>query len=145
MRPVLISAVLALTITCTATRGESENVEMSTIASGSYAVDESGRKAVLATTNDDYRRLWTELIGEGDAPQVDLTNGAVVFLLGGSKPTGGWSVAPKSVTVASDGTAIVDANVEGPPVGSMVTQAFTSPYAVILVQNAKPKRVRWDE
>ena len=145
MRPVLILAALALTITCTATRGESENVEMSTIASGSYAVDESGRKAVLASTNDDYRRLWSELIGEGDSPQVDLTNGAVVFLLGGSKPTGGWSIAPKSVTIESDGTAVIHANVEGPPGGSIVTQALTSPYAVVLVQNAKPKRVRWDE
>ena len=44
-----------------------------------------------------------------------------------------------------DGTAVIHANVEGPPGGSIVTQALTSPYAVVLVQNAKPKRVRWDE
>jgi hypothetical protein len=143
MRSAVFLAVLTLAVGCTAARGEAGDVEMSTIASGSYALDDSGRKAVLAGSDDDYRRLWPELIGEGAPPQVDFENSAVVFLLAGSRPTGGWSIVARGVAIESD-TVVIDAKVEGPPRGAIVTQALTSPYAVILVRGAKPRKVRWD-
>jgi hypothetical protein len=143
MRSAVLLIVLMLSAGCAAARGEAGDVEMSTIASGSYALDDSGRKAVLAASDDDYRRLWSELIGEGDPRQVDFENSVVVFLLAGSRPTGGWSVVANGVTIESD-TAVIDAKVEGPPRGAIVTQALTSPYAVILVRGGKPRKVRWD-
>ena len=52
--------------------------------------------------------------------------------------TGGWSIQPTSARVEADGTAVIDAKVQGPPPGGIVTQAITYPYAVIVV--IQPRR-----
>lgn len=136
--------ILALTVNCTASRSGSESVEMSTIARGSYAAVDT-RSAVVATSSEEVRRLWQELIGGGEeqAAEVDFSTGAVVFLLAGSRPTGGWSIEPEAVSVESDGTAVIVAKIKGPPAGAMVTQALTSPYAVVFVRDPNVKKVRW--
>jgi hypothetical protein len=69
----------------------------------------------------------------------------VVFLLAGTRTSGGWSVEPAAVSVESDGTAVVVAKIKGPPAGSMVTQALTSPYAVVHVADRNVRKVRWAE
>lgn len=119
-------------------------MEMMTIARGSYAATDS-RTAVVARSREEYQRLWQQLIGggEGEAAEADFNTGVVVFLLAGSRSTGGWSVEPQSVTVEDDGTAVIVARIKGPPPGSMVTQALTSPYAVVLVRDPKVRKVRW--
>lgn len=136
---------MLLTAACTASKG-SDSVEMSTIAQGSYATAES-RAAVLATSGEEFTRLWKEQIGdsEGAPAQPDFATGVAVFLMGGMHSSGGWSVEPQSVTVESDGTAVIVAALKGPPAGSMVTQALTSPYAVVFVRDPGVKKVRWSE
>lgn len=121
-------------------------MEMSTIAHGSYATAES-RTAELATTDAEYRRLWRERIeeSEGRPTDVDFSDGVVVFLFAGSRSTGGWSVEPQSVKVEEDGTAIITARVQGPKTGGMVTQALTSPFAVVLIRDRQVRKVRWAE
>jgi len=121
-------------------------VEISTLAQGSYATTES-RGAHLATSADELARLWKEQIGdsEGAVPSPDFSKGVVVLLLAGMKSSGGWSVEPQGVTVESDGTAVIVATVKGPPAGSMVTQALTSPYAVVFVSDRSVEKVRWSE
>lgn len=118
--------------------------EMKTIASGGYARDDSGRQAVLATSADAYRRLWAEKIGSDPAPEADFGTGVVVFLLAGSRSTGGWSVEPETVEV-TDGTAVVRARIQGPGRGGIVTQALTSPYAVVFIDSREIQKVQWPE
>lgn len=119
---------------------------MSVIARGGYATAES-RTAVVATSAADYRRLWSQWIGSGEnaPPSVDLENGSVVFLLAGTRNSGGWSIEPQAVSVNADGVAEIVAPVKGPGAGAIVTQALTSPYAVLLIRERGVKSVRWAE
>jgi hypothetical protein len=138
--------ILTRAAACAAARSGGESVEMTVLADGGYASAEA-RTAVVASTRADYQRLWTQLIGsgEGDAPPADFSTGSVIFLLAGTRNTGGWSVEPQVVSVAADGTAEVVARVQGPRAGGIVTQALTSPYAVLLVRSRDIKTVRWAE
>ena len=140
MRAVLLLVALALPA-CTNAKVAGP-VEMQTIARGGYAVDEA-RKAVLATSDREYREQWQALIGEGEIPAVDFDKHVVVFLLGGMRNTGGWSVVPVSARIEGD-TAVIDAKVEGPPPGGITTQAITYPYAVITLDQRDVRKVRWD-
>lgn len=144
-----IAGVLALGMllaACTAASGTQETVEMQTIASGGQARDDSGRKAVLATTSAEYAQRWSELIGSGEGPpDVDFTTEVAVFLLAGQRSTGGYSVEPQSVQLVEDGTAVVTARIAAPPPGSMVIQVITSPYAIVAIRNRSITKVRWPQ
>ncbi|MGZ5432113.1 MAG: protease complex subunit PrcB family protein [Thermoanaerobaculia bacterium] len=146
MRVALLLTALAFN-TCTtanvAEKTESKSVEIETIARGGYAVDESDRKAVLATSDADYRSQWQALINQGDIPSVDFDRSVVVFLLAGMRNTGGWSIAPESARVEGD-TAVVKAKIQGPPPGGITTQAITYPYAVVAIHVRGVGKVRWD-
>jgi hypothetical protein len=147
MRVVLILAALAFATTCTTANVGAETVEITTIARGSYAADDSGRKAVLATTDAEYRRLWTELIGNGEnaAATVDFERGVVAFLIAGVKNSGGWSIEPGAISIDPDGTAVIQAKVAGPPPGAITTQALTTPYAVVFLNSRNVKAVHWPQ
>jgi hypothetical protein len=148
MRAALLLAVVAMANTCmtakVAENAGADTVEINTIARGGHAA-ESERNAVLATNDADYRRRWEELIGGGEIPNVDFDRVVVVFLFGGIRNTGGWSVQPTSARIEDDGTAVIDAKVQGPPRGGIVTQAITYPYAVVVVSSRDVKKVRWPE
>ncbi|HJQ40654.1 MAG TPA: protease complex subunit PrcB family protein [Thermoanaerobaculia bacterium] len=135
------AALALLFLTCaTATGGP---VELRTISRGNNAAAKPSQPQAIAVTNEaDYRRQWPSVIGAGEAPAVDFAKESVVFLLAGSKPTGGWSVEARGVTVEGE-TLVVDAAIHAPPPGAIVTQAFTSPYAVIAVSTKLFKDVRW--
>lgn len=117
-------------------------MEMSTIARGSYAVAEE-RKAVLVRSEAEYREQWQALIGEGTPPAVDFDTHVAVFLMGGMRNTGGWSVDPVAARVEGD-VAVIDAKVQGPPPGGITTQAITYPYAVVTVNQRVVEKVRWE-
>ena len=119
-------------------------MEMTTIAEGSYGREESGREAVLVASAEEFARVWSEKIGREPMPSPDFSNGVAVFLFAGTRNTGGWSVVPESVEI--DGTtAIVHATIQGPGGGSIVTQALTSPYAVVFLTNRDVKSVQWPQ
>lgn len=135
------AVLLAFTLTCATAPGG--NVEMRNLAAGGYAVAQiNAKQAVAARDADTYARLWSSLIGEGERPAVDFASESVVFLLAGSRPTGGYSVEARGVAL-EEKTLVVDAEVKGPPPGSMVTQALTSPYAVVAVKTREFEDVRW--
>ena len=119
-------------------------MSLQTIATGSYARDDSGRKAVLAKTDAEFAQQWEALIGD-DArpPAVNLTKQSIVFLLAGSRRSGGWSIEPKSVTMEGT-TAVIDAAIVGPPPGGIATMALSSPWAVVAVDSRKVDSVRWN-
>lgn len=116
---------------------------MRTLTSGQYAAaDAQTRRALVARTADEYRRLWDETVGRGEPPQVDFATESVVILLAGMRPTGGFSVAPRGVRL--DGrTLVVDAAINTPPPDAIVTQALTSPFAAIAVSAREFDEVRW--
>jgi len=148
MKATLLLAALALTSACTgvglAETAKDGTVEMITIARGSYAVETTERKAILAATDADYRRSWADLIGESEVPVVDFSSSVVVFLFAGERNTGGWSVEPSAVNI--DGTTVViDAKVQGPSPGGMVTQAITYPYAVVAIRSRTVEKVSWPQ
>lgn len=141
MKIAALLASLVLAETCaTATGGP---VEIRTIRSGAYAAAKPDAPQ-SATASDDasYRRLWSSMIGGGEIPAVDFASESVVFLLAGSKPTGGWSVEARGATLDGE-TLVVDAPIKAPPPDAIVTQAFTSPFAVVAVNTKAFKDVRW--
>jgi hypothetical protein len=145
MRTAVTLTIALLTLGCAARTGVPTTVELSTIATSSYAADDTGRKAVLVTSESEYTRRWTELIGSAPPPKADFSSGVVVFLLAGARRTGGYAVVPLSVDVASDGRATVHARVDEPGSGAIVTQALTSPYAVVFLSSRIVTSVEWPE
>lgn len=139
MKSVVLLTVLALANTCAA----GGSVEIRTIKSGAHAsANPAEPRAAAAFDESRYHMLWSATIGDGEAPAVDFATESVVFLLAGEKPTGGWTVEPRAAVVEGE-TLVVDAAIKPPPPDSMVTQAFTSPYAVIAVKSKAFKDVRW--
>lgn len=144
MRASLLPLTLAVLLGCAAAKGVEDPVTLTTLARGQYAADVSGRRAVLAKNIDEYHRLWSELVADGDAPEVHLDGKAAVFLLAGQRNTGGWSIDAQGVTL-EDGTAVIHAKVVAPARGAIVSQALTSPWAIVLVHSDGVEKVRWAE
>jgi PrcB C-terminal len=118
-------------------------VEIRTIKSGSNAAARQGsRQAMLANNAEIYARLWSSLIGSETAPSIDFSSECAVFLLAGQRNTGGYSIQPNGAALDGE-TLVIDATVQGPPPGSIVTQALTYPYVVIAVKTRSAKDVRW--
>jgi len=111
------------------------------IASGSNAATTKST-ASFALDEKTYAIRWQQLIGRGERPKVDFKRKSVIFLLAGSKPTGGYTIEVKKMAVKRD-AMIVDANVTPPPPDAMVIQAFTSPYLVVAVDRRDFKTVVW--
>jgi len=110
-----------------------------TLQVGSYAtVTPPAPKLTVVRDAATLRSLWH---GE-TPPSIDFEKDFVVFLFAGQKNTGGWSIEVRRVSTKGK-FAIVDAHVQGPPRGGMVTQALTSPYAAIAFPKSSATRVRW--
>lgn len=121
----------------------SSSIQLRTLSSGGYAAAKPAKpQATPALDEATYQRLWSSLIGNGDAPAVDFSRESVVFLLGGEKSTGGWTVVARGAKLEGD-ALVVDAAVQGPPSDAIVTQAFTSPYVVVAVNSKAFQSVRW--
>ena len=113
------------------------------LAAGSNAAAEpDSPQAVAVTKAEDYSRIWGQTIGGGSPPEVDFAKESVVILLAGQRRTGGYRVGPRGASL--DGrTLVIDAAVHGPPPDAIVTQALTSPWAVIAVSTKAFDDVRW--
>ncbi|HEX2061789.1 MAG TPA: protease complex subunit PrcB family protein, partial [Thermoanaerobaculia bacterium] len=112
------------------------------IGSGAFAAAESAQ-AVAAFDETGYRAQWRSLVSpDQQPPAVDFATESAVFILGGQRPTGGYSVVVNGAALEGE-TLVVDAIVEGPPAGAITTQVITSPYAVIAVKSRAFRNVRW--
>lgn len=96
----------------------------------------------IARTGEEYERLWARYIGEQERPPVAFDEESVLFLLGGVQSTGGYEVDADDISVEGD-RLIVDASVKGPPPGSMVSQAFSAPWAVVAVNKRDFVEAQW--
>jgi hypothetical protein len=141
---VVAISLLALGCATAPAAGGEEKMQMRKIASGSYAATESvDPQAFIALDDATYVRAWDAMIGGTERPAVDFATESVVFLLGGRRSTGGWSIDVQNVAIVGD-ALVVDANIKSPPSGSIVTQALTFPWTVVAVKNRTAKRVKWD-
>ncbi len=106
---------------------------------------DGGRRAPwveVATTPEQYRNLWSQYVSDQPAPEVNLSGSAVIFLLLGPQSTGGYAIEPHGVS-REGSTLQVDATLHQPGQGSIVTQAFTAPFAVLSVSTNDFSTVDW--
>lgn len=144
VRTLILAAAVAASLACHSAGAKSEDgLKFRTLTSGSQSRhDRPGQQVILAPTADSYARLWSSLVGEGNAPAVNFEREAVLFIMAGQRPTGGYSIAVKNIAQEGD-TLIVDAPVNAPPADSMVIQVLTSPFAVVAIDRVDVGRVHW--
>ena len=142
MKTIAVVSLLLFVVSC-ALAGAQE-ATMRVAASGSYGASApQTREAVVAKDAETFSRLWLTRARGAERPQIDFEREAAVFLMAEEKPTGGWKIVPQSVRI--DGSVlVVEATVEGPPPGTITTQALTQPWAVIAVTPGSFESVRWD-
>lgn len=143
MKNAVILFTLALVFACTTVPG-GNSVDLRTLTTGTMAaVSPAEQRLECASDDATYRRLWTQLVGTGEPPEIDFNRESVVFLLAGQKPTGGYAVEPRRARIAGQ-TLVVDANVRVPGTDTITTQALTSPYAVVAIRRLRPfENARW--
>lgn len=151
MKAITLLVALALAGTCTAPppsvpeqQEDTKPVTLRVLRTGSYAASGAEPQVAVATDAGTYRTLWTSLVGRDEPQAVDFTKESAVFLILGEKPTGGYSIEPKSTTVDGS-TLVINADTKSPPPDAMVTQAFTTPFAVIAVGTTNVTDVRWSD
>jgi hypothetical protein len=101
-----------------------------------------GARAAMARDEGSYRALWQRHVGSDDAPPIDFSRETAVFLSLGQRPTGGYGITPNSIAIEGK-TLVVDAAINSPPVGGVVTMAFSAPFAVIAVNTTTASSLRW--
>lgn len=151
----LLSLLLVFLSSCTAVdpgSADNGNSELSwrILASGGSSRAASGEnpgseevpRLVIARSQQEYGLLWTRYIGEETRPPAAFDEETVVFLLGAVRPTGGYEIDPRAVEMEGD-RLIINAEIDGPPPGSMVTQAITAPWAVVAVNRREFVEAQW--
>ena len=118
-----------------------ENLRMA--GSGANAVYPGVREQAIVVYSDQaYRDLYKRMIGADEAPAIDFTKDMVVVLIAGQHPTGGYAIQPRRAWMEGK-VLILDAPMTFPRVNAPVTQAFTSPWAVLVLGRAEVDEVRW--
>lgn len=92
--------------------------------------------AHAARDADQWQALWAEhariQVPAPPPPQVDFERNTVVFVSAGSRPTGGYALAVERAEVYQ-GKLSISARESAPQPGSMLTQALTAPFEIVLV------------
>lgn len=146
--PFLLCAALLFVNDCTVAptpqSKEGDTVQVRAIGKGGNALDAEQPDSVVAFDDETFRSTWTTRVGGGEPPSVDFSKEAAVFVFGGMRNTGGYSVEVRKANIEGD-ALVLDVVVHGPPPGAIVTQAITYPYAVVAVTPRGFRKVRWDE
>jgi hypothetical protein len=140
MKRAVLLLTLALVTACAAA-GAGGSLETRILTQGGYAAAEFPQpQAMAARDQETLQRLWAE-VGQGTPPPLG-ENETVVFLFAGSRPTGGWSIQPPTARI-ENGILVVEAAVQGPPSGGMVSHAITNPYLVLTVNTRTFDDLLW--
>ena len=126
-------------------KGGPSTVSFSVLQAGTNASQVTERKNYRIKTGEELTQLWKSIYGP-DAPampSVDFDKHQVLAVFDGTHTTGGYTVRVESVT--DDG---LHRNVriihEEPDDTCMVTEAFSSPYQLIVVPKSTAQIVRED-
>lgn len=147
MKTITLMLCAALSLACAvkpAQEAPGGEVKVQTLAAGGTALDAPTAQTVAAFDETSFRDTWARKVGTGEPPRVDFSKNAAVFLFAGVRNTGGYSVVVRGASVEGE-SLVVDAVVEGPKPGAIVSQAITYPYAVIAVTPREFRSVRWHE
>lgn len=106
--------------------------------------DDESRMASISVVRSEaaFLSLWSQHAGNEPRPDVDFAVESVVLLQLGQRSTGGYSIEPQEVN-ERDGTLRVIAPVNSPGKGTIVTMAFTSPYAFVAVRSRDFHEAEW--
>jgi len=121
--PVLLFAAVAFGGMCAVapppvSKTTGGDVQVRTISAGGNAANTPEPVTPVPAFDDaTYRKNWSAFIGQGEAPNVDFTKEAVVFLFAGMRNTGGYSIEVRGAKLDGE-TLVVDAAVQGPPPGA---------------------------
>jgi hypothetical protein len=120
----------------TAFRPAPRTVQWETIATGQQAVNVPSPAFRLVRSEAEFRSLWNQLHGSQlnvpALPSVDLERETVLVVMMGQRPTGGYAVDVRGVSLEG-ADLFVDVRLVEPAAGSVTTSALTSPWAVVRV------------
>jgi hypothetical protein len=125
---------------------EAAPLEVKALASGGNSAHSSENALVRLDANQASLEQTWKIVGGNQvpapsAPSVDFSRSKVVTVFLGSRPTGGYGIAIAD-TKLEGRTLVLGVNVREPGSGQITTQAFTSPYASVIVSNAEFSGVR---
>lgn len=120
-------------------------VSFSVIATGSQADMIEQRKNYRVKNAEELAALWVMVHGTDgpNLPQIDFETEEVLAVFEGTRPTGGYAVAVASV-VDGDTVRAVELHHTIPDESCMVSQALTSPYALVRLPKTEAKIERTD-
>lgn len=145
MRKLMVLLALVLGLACSSTKATEGPADMRILASGTNAVVSPAEPmSVLVSDAEAFRSQWASLVGAGEPPSVDFATEVVAILLAGERRTGGYRVTAESARVEGE-ELVVSAPIESPGARAIVTQVFTSPYVVVVVEAPGVKTVRWEK
>jgi hypothetical protein len=106
-----------------------------TVDIGVYSGVQDSREAVIRTPAA-WRALWAEHVSTRTppppAPSIDFSRLMVIAVFMGTRPTGGYRIEVRNVTM-SHGELVVSVRRTEPPRGSIVAQVLTQPYHIIVL------------
>jgi hypothetical protein len=120
----------------TAFRPAPRTVQWEVLASGTQAVGVDRASYRLLRDETDLRTVWNQAYGASltvpPVPHVDFARETLLAVFLGTRPTGGYGIEVRGVTLEG-GDLFVDVVVIEPDPGAIVTQALTSPWALVRV------------
>ncbi|HKI55663.1 MAG TPA: protease complex subunit PrcB family protein [Trueperaceae bacterium] len=119
-----------------AAQGSSQQVPWEVLAHGQHAVGFDKPQYDLVTSQDQLTNLWYQAYGTQlqvpSVPQLDFSRETVVAIFEGKKPTGGYGLEVRGVTI-QNGELYIDLVETSPSAGAITTQAITSPWLILHV------------
>jgi hypothetical protein len=139
-RATAIHVTQGVEIDPNAFRPAPRDVPFEIVAQGQQALGIDRPEYRLIRSQDALRDAWNAAHGAALAPpptpSVDFARETILGIFLGTRPTGGYAVAVRGVAV--EGTDLfVDLDVRSPAPGAMVTQALTSPWAIVRVPRGR--------
>jgi len=123
-------------VTTAAAAPTAQQVPWEVLAQGQQAVGFDKPGFQLVTSQDQLTNLWYKAYGSQlqmpKVPTVDFSRETVVAAFDGQKPTGGYNLQVRDVTV-ENGELYIDLVATEPQAGAITTQGLTSPWILIHV------------
>jgi hypothetical protein len=135
-RSTAIHVERGIGVDVTAFRPAPRTVQWEVVARGSQAVGLERESYRLLRDEADLRTVWNQAHGASldvpPVPRVDFARETVLAVFLGTRPTGGYGLDVRGVTIEG-GDLFVDLVVTEPAPGAVVTQALTSPWVLVRV------------
>lgn len=128
----------------TATRPTVWEIGWRELASGTQAAGDEGHRYALATGQSQLTSLWNKSQGTrlspAPVPDVDFRRDTVLGIFLGTKPTGGYGVEVRDITVEGD-AIYASIEITEPAPDAITTQALTHPWTMVSINRANLQTV----